>query len=77
MDAAFGREMKLTEIMNGRLVLNRNTLGEGDYILDAVITPPDGQAYDCLSHFIEFSVDSPSKYGDGLIAMENAWELNK
>ena len=74
-NAAFEREMKLSELMNGRLVINRNSLGKGDYILDAVLTPPDGRAYDCLAHFIEFSVDSPNRYGEGLVAMENAWEF--
>ena len=47
----------------------------GDYILDAVLTSPDGSAYDCLAHFIEFSVTSSNQFGEGIVAMDNKWYL--
>lgn len=71
--AEYGKYLTVSDLQSGNLSIKHNSLGFGDYILDAVLSDPDGNAYDCLGHLIEFSVGSPYRLGAGIVAMENEW----
>ena len=65
--------MKKGDLRKGRFEIKEIRLSEGKYILDAVIAHGDEEAYDCLSHMIEFTVGTPVSLGTQIAAMENTW----
>ena len=71
--AEYGEYLTVSDLQSGSLRIKHNSLGYGEYILDAVLSDPEGNAYDCLGHLIEFSVGSPYSLGAGIVAMENEW----
>lgn len=75
--AEFGNYLKVKDLRRGILRIKHNSLGFGEYILDAVIADAQGGAYDCLGHLIEFSVETPHRLGSGIVAMDNSWEFTE
>ena len=69
----YGRFITVADLSGGYFRIEHNSLGYGDYILDAVVSDQEGKEYDCLGHMIEFSVGSPYRMGVGVVAMENEW----
>ena len=65
--------LKKGDLRKGRFEIKEIRLSEGKYILDAVIAHGDEEAYDCLSHMIEFTVGTPVSLGTQIAAMENTW----
>lgn len=73
----YGRFITVADLSGGYFKIDHNSLGYGDYILDAVVSDQDGKEYDCLGHMIEFSVGSPYRMGVGVVAMENEWVFDR
>ena len=68
-----GAFMHVSDLKSGILKISHNSLGFGDYFLDAVLKDENGEEYDCLGHLIRFFVTSPYTLGVGITAMENEW----
>ena len=60
---------------NGVILLECIPLGEGDYVLEAVLRGQGGEDFDCLTHFIDFHVTTECSFGTKLVAIKNSWKM--
>ena len=73
----YGYYLNLDHIWQGTMRLTHLPLAAGEYILEAVIRSPEGEDFDCLTHFIYFHVSAKYSFGSRPVAIENKWSLTK
>lgn len=58
-------------------IIDKNSLAEGSYLLDVRIKSDKDVVYDNVFSIIPFKVETPKKYGWGVVSMDNQWLIDK